>query len=1308
MKMENDPVPSLPPETPHSQDFDPNLPMAPARVAVLKATYRQAWLYFLLGICMLVAWGVPLRYAILRWLAFRPSNTGPRDAYEFVALAYEGISENPREVSPQRFKEQVAALRQAGYTAITLQDVKALYKDAKPLPRKAILMTFDHSRKSSYFDARSILMRAGWSAVMFLWTKPILDEDPASLRWPYIRAMLRSGAWEAGAQSHDGFQRVVADNAGTRRNFMTTPQWSGSEMRYETPDEFSRRLMTDHDQCRQLIEQETGDAPLAYAFPYGDFGQYDERAILSRRLNLDIVSKYYDLGFILGNAALNTRYSDPRRLNRLLVNPAWSGAELVQRLDYAWPRNQGYVSKNTLDAPLAWLVDWGGFQLQAGAANLMALPETTGAKVWLNGSDNYKDFRGQINLHITEGQVGLFFRATPDGESYLYLGIGDDGNVWLRQKHSGMQPFTLASGRYVAGSNGLINLSVFLRDRLFFASINDRPVFQEIAATRGETRPGMIGCSVWYPEAGAARAQLESLELHPFTASVVTWSPVTSRAAPLAYWLNRNAYRYSHLAPPWLRVASRGMVEQFGWNASTFATFAAIYRMKFVPEVIMDNLDQFEASLPDMLASRTAGIKAAGILCNLRDMSGAPPLSRIITWIQGLSRAMDAQGLTLVVRLPQMLEKPATLSALFQVLPNLQIAVAPDSPLAYEAESGNNVSNRVVTAEVAQPYQDVELSLYYELSGLSSTSEVWSSEMRSELLRQEGRTAYNAGDFQKAIEIWSRWMKLEPLNEEPISLVGDVYLRLGDVAKALEFYRRSLEVNPGQIGLAVRTARLLDTAGDQGAEAQKMLNLYARLFPNNPDIALAQAEWLVRRKRRDEAGALIRQVIALYPEDLRALTMLHSLLRTPQDRFDNMRAMIAVGSRPGMEQHLAQAIRDRDLFTRPESWMLMDFLEKQAERVPTGPEHDLYVGLLPRTNAVAEDFRVGRMSPNWITSADDSLEEGGNLILGADPTQTEAFLRLLRSDALHNGYIETLIEDARGFFWTYARRGEGNMVRFGFDHTGKMYLQVWRDGQMISNESRFWSKPSGAVRLRLEIRGDGAFGFVDGKPAFGSPVSIPRDMGLGWWGIAPWAPQFGVAQVSVRQVAGGPLPVRVGVFKPRDEAWLDSDYLEILKAHTRDMSAIGPQWYGQDIEGHVQRETTEDHSDLRILCRYYRIRLLPTVRSVSPRNLNVEELIQLALDDRLDGFTLLFSKMPDKEWFEKVERALQDTTLSILAVQLDEHDKIAQVREMCPFVGLFPGARRVHTLPLIPAKKAAGRNDEMPMDERTSDAILLF
>ncbi|MDZ4199982.1 MAG: polysaccharide deacetylase family protein, partial [Kiritimatiellia bacterium] len=971
---ENDPHPEDP-----SDELEP-LPVAAARIAVLKASYRQSWLYFLLAVCMMVAWWFPVQNAVRRMMAVQRPYTGPRDAMEFVALAYEGISDHSSEVSPGQFREQIAALIKAGYVPITLRDVQALLSEGRPMPRRAILMTFDQSRKSSYFEARSVLQRAGWSAVMFLWTRPILENEPASLRWPYVRRMLRGGAWELGAQSHSGFTRVSADPAGNRGNFMTTPRWLQAENRFESPEEFMQRVVADHEKTRDIIRRETGQAPVAFAFPYGDFGQYDERAILTRRFNLDFVSRFYNLGFILGTAGLNTRNSDPRRLHRMLVRPEWTAQELVARLEHVWPKPDGYESKGVLADLNAWLVDWGSFSLRPDHALLAARTNTTGAKIWLNGSDNSRDFQAKIRFRPDRGQLGFFLRASPDGESHVYLGLEDDGRAWLRQKHVGMQPFTLATGRYVPDSYGEVELDLFMRDKLLYASVNGRPVFDEIPKVRGEPRPGMFGLSVWNPEPGAGRVSISEFSLRPSPPTSVGWIPYFTTGPDLAFWLSRNAYKYSHLSPPWLRLATRGASEQVGWNPRLMSMFASVYRMEFTPEIQVEDAGALDSVSPDQLAARAATLAPDGILLDFSRMEGALALPRMTTWLQSLSQALETAGIRMLVRFPAFFEQAATLPAIAGVMPNLRIAAAGDSPLA--TQSKETSTHAVVRTEKAPlPMEDIDLTLYYELADLKMTGEVWSAEIRSELLRQEGHNAFGAGDFARAIEIWSRWREIEPYNEEPVSLIGDVHLRRGELAQAETFYTRSLEMNPGQINLAIRLARLQDSSGHP-EEAQKTLNLYARIFPNHPEIALAQAEWLVRRERRPEAGELIRRVLALYPEDLRALTMLHQLLPTPAELIRNMRALLRLGSQPGMEIHFAAAIRDQSLIILPESWILMEFLERMAKTAPVGPRA-AYEQLLPLDQKVSEDFQLGRLSDKWVSSADYEADVRGNLLVGA-------------------------------------------------------------------------------------------------------------------------------------------------------------------------------------------------------------------------------------------------------------------------------------------------------------------------------------
>ena len=145
-------------------------------VAVEKDRNVRAWFIFLGVICFLVALWTPLRALYYRHGYPKKDVEVIRDADTFVAVAYYGVSqdvqEGSRDISKETFAEQLRLLRENGYTPITLRDVQAFYKEGKPLPRKAILTTFEQSRKSSYFEVRDLLHLYKWKAVMGVTTAP--------------------------------------------------------------------------------------------------------------------------------------------------------------------------------------------------------------------------------------------------------------------------------------------------------------------------------------------------------------------------------------------------------------------------------------------------------------------------------------------------------------------------------------------------------------------------------------------------------------------------------------------------------------------------------------------------------------------------------------------------------------------------------------------------------------------------------------------------------------------------------------------------------------------------------------------------------------------------------------------------------------------------------------------------------------------------------------------------------------------------------------------------------------------------------
>jgi peptidoglycan/xylan/chitin deacetylase (PgdA/CDA1 family) len=69
-------------------------------------------------------------------------------------------------VAPDEFAEQMQALKQAGWHAVTLDEVEAYWKHGTPLGAgKPIVLSFDNGYQSQYTQALPVLRRLGWVGV---------------------------------------------------------------------------------------------------------------------------------------------------------------------------------------------------------------------------------------------------------------------------------------------------------------------------------------------------------------------------------------------------------------------------------------------------------------------------------------------------------------------------------------------------------------------------------------------------------------------------------------------------------------------------------------------------------------------------------------------------------------------------------------------------------------------------------------------------------------------------------------------------------------------------------------------------------------------------------------------------------------------------------------------------------------------------------------------------------------------------------------------------------------------------------------
>jgi peptidoglycan/xylan/chitin deacetylase (PgdA/CDA1 family) len=228
--------------------------------------------------------------------AVRASTTSPPSREAVPILMYHAIRTAPAGarlpslfVRPKEFAAEVRALRRAGYSAVTLQQVWDAWEDGAALPLKPIVFSFDDGYASQVKIALPVLRRAGWVGVLNLaldWVDDI-GGDAA------VRRLIHAG-WEVDSHSrtHPDLTRVSA-----------------------------RQLADETAGARAEITRRFGVPANFFCYPSG---RYDARVVAAVRQAGYLAATTVKRGFATP--------ADPLTLARVQVDGGMGAAALIERL----------------------------------------------------------------------------------------------------------------------------------------------------------------------------------------------------------------------------------------------------------------------------------------------------------------------------------------------------------------------------------------------------------------------------------------------------------------------------------------------------------------------------------------------------------------------------------------------------------------------------------------------------------------------------------------------------------------------------------------------------------------------------------------------------------------------------------------------------------------------------------------------------------------------------------------------------------------------------------------------------------------
>ena len=205
--------------------------------------------------------------------------SAPTDRSSVPVLLYHGVAEESGfsdegdaeyGLNPEDFAKQMTFLKHAGYQTISLDEFERFERgEPVDLPEHPLLLTFDDGRADSWTNADGILEELGFDPVMFVDVGAVDRGDPEYLTWEELGTMHESGRWDLQLHSGEGHHRIQYGPGAEDLGPFYAYRESG-----ESFDGWRNRVFGDLEWGRrQLDEHVPGLQPLAFAPPYGSYGQ---------------------------------------------------------------------------------------------------------------------------------------------------------------------------------------------------------------------------------------------------------------------------------------------------------------------------------------------------------------------------------------------------------------------------------------------------------------------------------------------------------------------------------------------------------------------------------------------------------------------------------------------------------------------------------------------------------------------------------------------------------------------------------------------------------------------------------------------------------------------------------------------------------------------------------------------------------------------------------------------------------------------------------------------------------------------------
>lgn len=254
-----------------------------------------------------------------------------RSPGDFVVISYHDVVDisvtpdrpiYPQTITRSRLIEHFNLIAEGGYQPVSLQQILDARSGRRPLPDKAVLLTFDDGYRSFYDVVFPLLKLYGFPAIQAV-VGSWMDVPPGGqvpygnislprerfLTWQQVETLHESPLVEVASHTYDLHHGVIGNPIGNQQAAAVTSIWK-PQGGYESEETYLERVRQDMAQTRQQFQERIGQVPRIMIWPYGAYSE----------ATLDMAAEYgmtYTFSLL---SAPNQLHDEKRVMNRYLIS----------------------------------------------------------------------------------------------------------------------------------------------------------------------------------------------------------------------------------------------------------------------------------------------------------------------------------------------------------------------------------------------------------------------------------------------------------------------------------------------------------------------------------------------------------------------------------------------------------------------------------------------------------------------------------------------------------------------------------------------------------------------------------------------------------------------------------------------------------------------------------------------------------------------------------------------------------------------------------------------------------------------------